>query len=390
MPKTLLTIILSLLLFTSVQVNAQWFSVTGEASTRNTDAETARRIAMENALQKALLVAGASVSSVQQVVNGLLTQDQISIRASGIVNSLEIVSETYADDKIVVNIRADIFPQEHQCASADYKKSLLITRTNLLQREHANIGQIYAIDTQLGHRLAAKFREKSQFVDSVVATSQKTSFSRLNNSFQLEKIKQLSMSLAQMTDSQFVMFTELNDISLAKDANNPWLVWQENIYDRRFDMSAYIVNGVNGETIFEKHYQNVAPWDFGKRDNVDVASNVFWQSAYGETVKSTLNKLVSDIDSQLMCNESRGRIVQINNNSIILNIGSKHGVQIGDEFSVLHVANFLADNGRSYAGFNVSPHKVKIMSVSNDTAHATTADGKILGSVQVDDVVVKR
>ena len=118
-------------LYTSVSFG-QWYESQGVANIRNGDNKSAKTQAVQNALKKALLVAGASVSSVQQVVNGLLTQDQISIRASGSVNSLELISESYNDDIVTVTIRADIFPQEKKCFAADYKKSMLLTRSNIL------------------------------------------------------------------------------------------------------------------------------------------------------------------------------------------------------------------------------------------------------------------
>ncbi len=368
---------------------SQWYDAQGEASTKGVDAQTARRHAMENALQKALLIAGASVSSVQQVVNGLLTHDQVSIRASGIINSLDLISESYANNKVIVTIRADIFPQEHQCTSADYKKSLLITKTNLLHRAHANIGQIYTLDTSLGKQLAKKLRAKSQFIDAHLGVQQRTQFSRLNNSFQLEKIKQMAMSLADKTDSQYIMFSEFTDLSFGKDVNNSWQFWQEDIFDRRFNLAVYIYNGVNGENIFEEHYNSTAPWEFGKRENLDVNGTVFWNSQYGSIINQTLNTLIADLDEQLMCQQSRGKIVQANADSITINLGKRHGLQIGDELSVLHLANFISDDKKLYAGFNISPYKVTITQLSNDSAKAVTTNGHVLGSIQINDIVVR-
>ena len=90
----------------------QWYESQGVAAIKNDDNKTAKHQAIQNALKKALLVAGASVSSVRQVVNGLLTQDEINIRASGSVNSLELISENYSDNLVTVTIRADIFSQK--------------------------------------------------------------------------------------------------------------------------------------------------------------------------------------------------------------------------------------------------------------------------------------
>ena len=151
-------IALSLTIYSNTSVG-QWYESQGTATIKNDDSKAAKNRAMQNALKKALLVAGASVSSVQQVVNGLLTQDEINIRASGSVNSFELISENYTDNLVTVTIRADIFPQEKKCFAADYKKSMLLTRSNLLHREQANIGNIYNIDKTLVKQLANKIQK---------------------------------------------------------------------------------------------------------------------------------------------------------------------------------------------------------------------------------------
>jgi hypothetical protein len=73
----------------------------------------------------------------------------------------------------------------------------------------------------------------------------------------------------------------------------------------------------------------------------------------------------------------------------LINLGKRHGVQIGDEFSLLHSNNFINKDGKSYAGFHVSPYKVKVTQVSQNTAHATTIDEHILGNIQLNDLAVR-
>ena len=375
-------------LYSSVSVG-QWYESQGVASIINGDNKTAKAQAMQNALKKALLVAGASVSSIQQVVNGLLTQDEISIRASGSVNSLELISENYNDDLVTVTIRADIFPQEKKCFAADYKKSLLLTRSNILHREQANIGNIYAIDRTLIKKLADKIQRQGIYLDTKLALQTKTEFSRYNQSLQTQSLKNLAMSLANMSDSQYVLFSEIQDLSMANDENNDWQFWQKNIYQRQFNISLYIHDGTTGERILDKHYQSSAPWEFDERKQIDVKSHNFWQSEYGKKINLSLDDMVRDIDENMMCQPTQGRIVQVQGNSITFNLGKRHGVQVGDEFSLLHFNNFVSDDKRSYSGFNISPYKVIVTSVSQDSAHATTAEQHVLDNIQINDLAVR-
>ena len=377
------------LLLTSIACDAQWYEAQGHASTAGSTVEVARAKAMENALKKALLVAGANVSSIQQVVNGLLTQDQISIRASGNVNSIELIDEIYSDNLITVTVRADIFPKEKQCFALDYKKSILITKSNLMQRQQANVGKIYQIDTAVIRQLNKKLTSNSNYSSGKLLLKSTTEFSRLNNSFNEEKIKQLAISLADTSDSQYILFSEINDLSFEEQRTNAWKIWQQSTYPRNFDFTLFLYNGLNGEQIWQNSYQSSAVWDFNKRRNIDVNSTVFWQSAYGNMIDALLDKIVSDIDNNVMCEPSEGKIVQVQGNEITINLGRDHGVKVGDEFTLLHSNNFISQQGKNYIGYNISPFIVKVTKLTKESATASTVDKSLLGNIQINDLAVR-
>lgn len=383
-----LLILLSFAL-TSFSAFTQWYETQGQAYIADGNHQSARTTAMENALKRALLVAGASVSSVQQVINGILTQDQISVRASGTVNSFELIEETYVGDLLTVKIRADIFPQEKQCFSADYRKSLLLTRSNILYREQANIGKIYALDTEVIRKLSAKIKKEGHYLDAKLALKNKSVFSRFNESMQYEKIKKLAMSLSDHTDTQFVMFAEILDLSLTQRTNSELKFWQKDHFDRNFKINLYIYNGSNGELVLDKQYHNIASWTFDKREQIDVTSNTFWLSEYGSSIDRTLDMMISDIDENMMCQPTRGKIVQVAGDTIVFNLGENQGVKVGDEFSLLHANNFISDSGKNYSGFNVSPYTVKVISTSKESAKAATPDNNLLGNIQINDIAVR-
>jgi len=386
---TLIKQLTILSLLCSFSVSSQWYETQGHARTNDTSVEIARTKAIENALKKALLVSGASVSSVQQVVNGLLTKDQINIRASGSVNSIELVDEVHSNNLITVTIRADIFAQDKKCFAVNFKKSLLITRSHLSHREQANIGGIYLIDKAIMRELGTQLNQQSVFTKTSTILNNKTDFSRLNDSLQSYKIAQLTQSLSESTDSQYIMFSEITNISFDEQATNNWLFWQQGIYPRNFAINFYLYNGLNGELVWQDNYQNTAPWTFTKRIKVDVYGNAFWQSDYGVMVNNIIDKVIKDIDENIMCEPSRGKIIQVQGNQITINLGRDHGLKMGDEFNLLHLTHFTNNSGKSYAGFNVSPYKVKVSKLTRQTATATTPDGSLFGNIQIDDLAVR-
>ena len=377
------------ILFLSNTAYAQWFETLGQAYINNNDNKAARNKAIENALKKTLLIAGASVSSVQQVVNGLLTKDELNIRATGIVNSFEIVSENYTDDIVEVTIRADIFPQEKQCYAADYRKSLLLTRSHLLHREQANIGQIYPIDRQLTSHLAAQLKTDSRYLTPKINIKNSTEFTRLHQSFDEDKIKQLSMSLARKSDSQFILYSEITDVSFENTREKNWQFWREKRKNRHFNLNIYIYDGMNGERVFEKSYSSTTTWPFDDRKIVSPDNQTFWQSKYGIKINQLLKDISLDIDETLMCQPTQGKIVAIEGNKLYINLGKRHGVSVGDEFSLLANTHFTLANGTVYSGFNVSPYKVKVINSNRDNATLISSNDEQLGNIQINDLVVR-
>ena len=369
--------------------NAQWYEAQGHARIDKDSVEIARTKAMENALKKALLVAGADVSSIQQVVNGLLTQDQISIRASGSVNSIELIDELHSSNMISVTIRADIFPQEKKCFALDLKKSVLLTKSHLNHREQANIGKIYKLDSAVISELNQKLRSQGTYSASKLLLKSATAFSRLNESYNEEKIKQLAMALASTTDSQYILFSEINDVSFEQQRSNSWKVWQQGTYPRNFDFTLYLYSGINGELVWQKNYQNTGIWEFNKRESIDVNGTIFWQSNYGNMISALLDNIVNDIDENIMCEPSEGKILQVKGSQVVINLGRRHGVKIGDEFSLLHMSNFKSDNGNHYVSYNISPFKVKVTKVTKQSSTAISLDNGLLGNIQINDLVVR-
>ena len=368
---------------------SQLYEAQGQAVIQNNDTAAARTQAIENALKKALLVAGASVSSVQQVVSGLLTQDEISIRASGNVNAMELIDEIHTNEMITVTIRADIFPQERQCFSADFRKSLLLTRSHLLYREQASIGEIYPVDKEIMKTLAKNIAKKSHYINAKLSLKNKNEFSRYNQSLEQEKIKQLAMVLATKTDSHYILFSEILDVSLNNDSQNNWQFWQHDVFTRNFSIVIYVYNGTTGELTYQKQYDDLAPWTFKKREKVAVNSQTFWQSEYGKMLTQNINLIVDELDENVMCEPTSAAIVALTGNQITFNLGTQHGVKVGDEFSLLHKNNFTSDTGITYPRFNVSDYKVKVIKVSKQSATAVTPDNRLLGNIQINDLAVR-
>ncbi len=72
---------------------AQWFESTGHAVVKNGDTSQAKSAAIKDAITQALVFSGARVTSVQTLVDGVLTQDQLKISSHGEIQKIELISE---------------------------------------------------------------------------------------------------------------------------------------------------------------------------------------------------------------------------------------------------------------------------------------------------------
>jgi hypothetical protein len=382
----LLIVIFNSLLFSTTTV-AQWYTVQGSARTTGITSELAREMAIENALKKALLVAGASISSVQQVMNGLLTQDEISIRASGTVNTVEIIDEIYKDDLVTITIRADVLSQEKACFKQEFKKSVLLTKSHILNREQAHIGEIYQLDSALIRQLQRKLFNKSENIESKNVNKNKTQFSRLNNSSQSHQIKELTMSLSDISHSQYVLYSEINNLSMEEQRTNNWSLWEEPRYPRTFDVTFYLYNGINGELVWQQQYKDDALWDFSKRKVIDVNGSQFWQSEYGEMVDRLLSSVVNDLDGATLCEPSKAKVVKVDQKEIVIDLGRAHGVKIGDEFTLVYSKNYYHANGEHFSDYHISDYKVKVIKLTQNTA--TVMSHQLTGNIQINDLAIR-
>ena len=134
------TLTLVCLLLQTSNSHAQWIEATGTAQIRHGNKSEAKNKAVQNAIKDALMFSGASVSSIQKVTDGLLTQDDLMVSSQGSIQQLELVDELYQQGMVSVTIRADIIAEEKQCFSSDFQKSVAITQFRLINREQAKVG----------------------------------------------------------------------------------------------------------------------------------------------------------------------------------------------------------------------------------------------------------
>jgi len=376
--KLIVTLLITFMPLTMAQ--AQWFEATGKSPLLNGDLDTARNLAVQDALKQALLFSGAQVKSIAQISNGLLTSDRFEVRSQGSVRDLQLVSETHHADHVIVTIRADILAQDSECSAANTVSKIALTKFPIRYRQQATTGGVF----NLGQQTAAQlYQILNHHRGSFKAT--KLLDIEQNLTQQLGAIETLS----QHADTQYILTGELVDISMYKPKSK-WFGLSSHDPMRQFELALTLFDGNNSETVWQKSYATQGSWPDESTTLVTVKSNEFWQSPYGTAINSQLQLIASDLNEVLYCNELSGSVVNVDNQQLTINLGSSHGVKAGDKFNVYHNKQFIDNHGISRQTLVLNPSVLIAQNVNRNHTTVNVGDAMSYGDINVSDIVKKQ
>jgi len=366
--------------------HAQWYESTGHAVIQNSDIPGAKAAAIKDAITQALVFSGARVSSVQTLVDGILTQDQLKISSQGEIQKIELVSENRSSDEFAITLRLDIFAQTELCPQSNFNKFIAVTQSQLTNREQARMGQIFDINKAVSKNIYTSL-QKSKMSAIPVAYFNKaikvdTYFNQQHDysNSQLEEISSRS-------NAQYVLLSQITSLSTSDKLNSDYAFWQDESYQRHYQIEFSLFNGTTYEPLWQNSYQSQAIWPFEKTAIIDVNSNRFWQSPFGQSISDINQTLSYDLQAAMACLPTQGKIMHMENNKLVINLGKAHGLEEGQLLSIAH-HNYLTD-----AQGNTMPHtittlnRIRIEQLYQHSAIAVSINDQPLPGVQINDIV---
>lgn len=366
--------------------HSEWYEATGQAKVRHGDVRSAKNRAVQDALKQAMLFSGANVSSIQKISHGLLIDDQVSINSVAAVNTVEIVEERQRGSFISITIRADIFPSDRECYASEFGKKIAITQFPIQHWQDAKIGGIYGLEKEVPRQLMKMFQAGANTIYPVAWFEKKLN---INKEFEQQgKVRyQLIDAVAQNANAQFVMFGRISDISFG-DRTNSFSFWEDDQFERYFTMELIIANALTHEILYQNRFHTEADWTFDHKETVNINSNQFWNSEYGHSIKRLLTEIRDDIHSNLNCQKLQSKISGIKDGEQIqMNIGAGQGVSIGQEYRVSYRSDTIDDLGNLLTNIVISPYKVRIIKVYENSAIAESTDTDFMSNVQINDII---
>lgn len=376
-----------LLLFSCSPVaDAAWVVMKGEANIIDGNITKAREDALEQALTYASIKNGASFTSSQKISQGQLVQDSFTMSNQSQASKVELINELIEGDKLTVMVRVDIVqPNEAQCDSQHLKAAILVPQSLIKDRAQLRYGNIGGFQKALSQRLG-----------DAIDTQSLTSFAHIHANERLDVEQalvdirgyRLPSWLSEITDSQYVLLPEIIDISTDPAESQMLGLWSSDP-NRQFQIRLSLYHGISGEQVWSKSYNTSSPWEFKKQETVPSNHQRFWQSAYGKTIDKILVNVIEDIDNTLSCRPILGQVVARQHDRVILNLGRRHGIKVGDDFQLVLQQNIpdRFDKMRAVAG--KSRASIIIDQVTEKTATAVLVDKNASYNVQINDLAIK-
>lgn len=335
-----LLLVTMLLPFQTSLVNAQVVEVVGRAPIDGAPSY-ARAEAMKDALYQASLQAGAQVSGMQLMKEGVISKDEVAVSTGADVRNVEVLWENVVDGVYLVSVRADVNEQS-LCPgqTQEYRKAIAVTGFGLARPQHATYGRLENIEQALPRWLASELNGQglvhaldatriSLYQDPRRAPSAETAQQRLTT----------SVALATQLGAQYVVSGVVRDLSLAKEQKQSGfalsrLAGMSKARQREFVMDVFIHDGLSGAMLSQRTYRTQGEWNVRKNDYVGFATPDFWDTNYGGEVSSLLEKAADDLNQTLRCQPFMARIVKARGNRLHIEASAGAGIRPGDTFKV--------------------------------------------------------
>lgn len=383
--------ITALLLCLSLSVQAAWYRSTGSAAIVDGDSDFAREQAVKDALKEAMLAAGASITSIQRLNNGSLVRDDFQIKSSSEIRQYQIIEEETKNQRLYVKIRAFIVPEKSSaCVGSQYAKSVTMVRFNWQNKDDAKYGQIYELNRILTKSLYDRLGQKRRSL---------LMHAWLDNNLDLypglisqneQRLTDQIRDISSQTDSQYIVLGTITDASL--ETAQPSLtdnVIPKNLFNdpiRHFKLQLFLYNGITGQLLEKPFYQTRALWGFDDTTIVDPNSQTFWQSAYGGEIDAKLKQVTEEVRERLLCELPTAKIIYIDGSNYHINLGRANGVKIGDQFHILHKADFNDGTGKYHVLRNQAQSTMEVKEVFDENAVLRPTAQYVAGNIQLGDI----
>lgn len=369
---------------------AGWYTASGSAAIENDDAAAARQAAVNDALRSIMLEAGADISTLQALSDGALTTERINIKSTSPIRKVSVIEEQRTLNAVTVKVRAfvdDDASRSSACALSAVKKTVLPLQFRFADnRAYQGAAGLDELPAEIGHLL---FSELAQTAALQILPEGNFRFFVNEESSGASYEEQSALEqISERYDAQFVLVGSLRAAALSDTGDNflEQLVYKKT---RTIDFTVAVYHALSGAVLMRETYRGEADWDFRQGQYVDLRSEAFLSSPYGQRLKDLISDAADDVRQALTCLAPAARIAAVEGDSIIVNLGSADGLKEHMRFRLSHQSENYDRRQRRYRSYDRSESLYQVTAVFPHSARlAPVSLHESPLNVLIDDIVI--
>ena len=136
----------------------------------------------------------------------------------------------------------------------------------------------------------------------------------------------------------------------------------------RYIVDIDIYDAVNQTQVFHQNYTAETDWPFKQSDRIDLRSDRFKSSDYGQRLYDLCSRAVKDIIYALECQNVTARVIDLDEDDLIINLGNDSNLKEGQIFTLIQHSIRNGDLGDEYESYDKTSSKYKVIRVYPRTA----------------------
>lgn len=346
-------VVLIMMVMVAFNADAILVQVEGVALITDQGVAKARQQAIQDAIRQAALQAGARVSTSSELSSGVLTFDNVRVRATGIVRDVVVLDEWISeeDDLLYVLIRAkvtDTDPATEDEIAKRYRRKIAVTQFNVKDRRQ--IYDLPGIEVEMPKEFARRLQLEENFltVDATryVLPDSAESYSALGKS-----ASEVVVNLAEQLGVQFIISGTLRDLGVTK---HPLFVRL-----RHVEVELKVLDGISGAVVAQ-HRVNGSVWQgrpFDFPTTTPAMADKFFASPIGQTTNKVMIELVKQVARSIRRLPFTARVLQAQGKKVHFDVGAMAQVKVGDVFMAYKIANdpIFNSSGQRFLGHQETP-----------------------------------
>ncbi|MGN1280649.1 MAG: flagella assembly protein FlgT middle domain-containing protein [Succinivibrio sp.] len=364
----------------SFGAQAKWYTASGTGTDRND--------AVNDAIRNIMLESGADVRIEQHFKNGVLQSDNVNISSRSPIKQLVVLEQESTLNKVSVTIKAFVDEKyaKAKCAGSLINKTILPVAFKYADSQafQGSVG-IENINKEMDKLVMENLYKSTIFITKpmVKANFSTQNRSDINSSYANENLT----SLANRYGSQYVIIGTINSVSVSEVGEN-FLTKMIFIPTRSINFDIDVYDAISEQIIFHRNYATEADWPFKQNDFIDLRSDRFRGSDYGQRLYDLTNKVSKDLVFELQCAPANARVIDIDGDDLVINLGRENGIKNNMKFSLEQTASMSGPNGDNYSVYEKSNSVYKVVSVYPHAAklHPVDLQSNTL-NVNVNDIV---